>query len=286
MNDFIAQLELSLKEHGLAANTREKYVYAVRQFFTSLEKDPCEVEPDDVRRYQVSLLEKGLSSKTVNLYIAAIRFFYLQTLKREWPESFVARAKERRKLPVLLSPQEMAILLNAVDGLKAQSLIMTMYSGGLRPIEVVNLKYQNIDSSRMLIHVELAKGGKNRFVPLAEALLQTLRLYWISTSQNKWIWLFPSDKDVNEPYAKTDLGKIIKTAAFAAGIKKPLTPRTIRHCYATHLLEMGVDLRVIQLLLGHAVISSTEIYTHLRSDHLPEIKNPLDAIATQIKRRG
>lgn len=285
MKDLIDKLELSLKEHGLAANTQEKYVYAVRQYFSTLKKDPRHIEPDDVRRYQVALLAKGLSSKTVNLYIAAVRFFYLQTLKMEWPERFVARAKERRKLPVILSPQEIVTLLNAVECLKAQSLITTMYSAGLRPIEVVSLKYQNIDSSRMLIHIEIAKGGKNRFVPLAESLLEMLRLYWISTSQNKWLWLFPNDKDVSQPYPKVELGKIIKTASLRAGIEKTVTARTIRHCFATHLLEMGVNLRVIQQILGHAVISSTEIYTHVRSDHLPQVKNPLDAIAPHVKWR-
>jgi integrase/recombinase XerD len=286
MDDLLQRFLESLRERGLAKQTESNYVSGLRRFFDYLgERDPLSVEPDDVRRYQMSMVNDGLSAKTVNLYVASVRSFYLETLKRDWPENFLARVKERRKLPVLLAPAEIASLINAVDGIKPRALLMTMYSGGLRPIEAVNLKYRNIDSQRMLLHIELAKGGKNRFVPLSRTLLEALRHYWITTPENKWTWLFPADRSATVPFPKEKINGIIKTAAEVTKLNKPVTARTIRHCFATHLLEIGVDLRVIQLLLGHAVISSTEIYTHLRSDHLPEIENPLDAIAPQIKWR-
>jgi site-specific recombinase XerD len=283
MKDLLERFSLTLRERGLAKQTQTNYLTGLRRFFKYLgEKDPLSVDQDDIRRYQVSLVDEDLAAKTINLYMAGVRSFYLETLKRDWPDDFLARVKERRKLPELLAPSEVAGLINAAQGTKARVLLMTMYSGGLRPIEVVNLKYQNIDSKRMLLHVELAKGGKNRFVPLSKALLEALRFYWKATPEDKWTWLFPADRDATKPFAKNQINDIIKAAVKVAKIEKPVTARTVRHCFATHLLELGVDLRVIQLLLGHAVISSTEIYTHVRAGHLPEIKNPLDAIASLI----
>lgn len=284
-DEYIARFLLSLKERGSAKATQKIYVAGLLRFFKTLEKDPAEVSQDDVRLYQVSLVESDLKPKTINLYVAAVRSFYLETLKTGWPDDFLARVKERRKLPVLLSPGEVADLVNAVDGLKQRTLLLTMYSAGLRPIEVVNLKFENIDSRRMLLHAEIAKGGKNRFVPLSETLLQALRFYWITTPDSKWTWLFPSDEDPMTPYPKASINGAIREACEKAQIRKKVTARTIRHCFATHLLELGVDLRKIQLLLGHAVISSTEIYTHMRSEHVPEIKNPLDTIAAKINWR-
>lgn len=284
-DDYIARFLLSLKERGSAKATQKIYVAGLLRFFKTLEKDPADVSQDDVRLYQVSLVESDLKPKTINLYVAAVRSFYLETLKTGWPDDFLARVKERRKLPVLLSPGEVADLVNAIDGLKQRTLLLTMYSAGLRPIEVVNLKFENIDSRRMLLHAELAKGGKNRFVPLSETLLQALRFYWITTPDYKWTWLFPADEDPMTPYPKASINGAIREACEKAQIRKKVTARTIRHCFATHLLELGVDLRKIQLLLGHAVISSTEIYTHMRSEHVPEIKNPLDTIAAKINWR-
>lgn len=283
MDRFIEEFLMSLKEHGRAKNTELKYVYALKRYFNFLGTvSPETASPNDIRRYQISLIDQKLAPKTVNLYVAAVRFFYLTTLRKEWSENFAGRVKERRKLPEILSPDEIVSLFNAVTDIKSKVLLMTMYSAGLRPIEVVSLKPENIDSRRMLIHVEIAKGGKNRFIPLSDCLLRALRLYWITTSSYKWTWLFPNERDSAEPFPKYALGPIIKLAAKKVGIKKSISPRTLRHCFATHLMEMGVDMRIIQILLGHAVISSTEIYTHLRSDHLPQIKSPLDTIQTRI----
>ena len=275
MDDLLERFSLTLRERGLAEQTQTNYLSGLRRFFKYLgEKDPLTVDPDDIRRYQVWMVDAGLAAKTVNLYVAAVRAFYLETLKCDWPTGFLARVKERRKLPELLAPSEIAELISAVQGPKARMLLMTIYGAGLRPIEAVSLKYQNIDSKRMLLHVELAKGGKNRFVPLSKSLLEALRFYWRATPEDKWTWLFPADQDATKPFAKNKINGIIRAAAALAKIDKPVTARTIRHCFATHLLELGVELRIIQLLLGHAVISSTEIYTHMRAEHLPEIKKP------------
>lgn len=280
---YIEMFILRLKERGLADATRANYVSALTRFFAKTGKDPKLVTIDDVRNYQVSLFDEGLKPKTINLYGAAIRSFFLDTLNTGWPENFLARAKERRTLPVLLSPGEVADLINATPDTKSRTLLMTMYGAGLRPIEVVSLKPENVDSRRMVLHVEIAKGGKNRLLPLSDLLLEALRFYWFSSSENKWLWLFPDTRDHQKPFQQAKINTILKSAAQSAGLEKSVTARVIRHCFATHLLELGVDLRKIQLLLGHAVISSTEIYTHLRSEHVPEIKNPLDTIADRVR---
>ncbi len=284
-DQLIERFLLSLKARGLAKNTQTNYVAGLERFFKVIGKDPLEVNQDDICRYQVALVEEDLKPKTINLYVAAVRSFYLDTLKTGWPEDFLPRVKERRTLPVLLSPDEVADLANAIDGVKERTLFLTMYSAGLRPIELVSLKFENIDSRRMLLHAEIAKGGKNRFLPLSQTLLEVLRFYWITTSDYKWTWLFPSDDDPMTPFPKAKINNAIHEACEKAQIRKQVTARTIRHCFATHLLELGVDLRKIQILLGHACGSSTEIYTHMRSEHVPEIKNPLDNIATKINWR-
>jgi integrase/recombinase XerD len=285
-DQYIERFSFSLRERGRSDATQKTYIVGLTRFFKVIGKDLGDVSQDDIRRYQVSLVDQGLAPKTINLYGAAIRSFYLETLKTGWPANFLGRVKERRKLPELLSQGEIADLINAIDGLKERTILLTMYSAGLRPIEAVSLSYENIDSRRMLLHAEIAKGGKNRFVPLSETLLQVLRFYWITTSHNKWTWLFPSNDNSKKRFPKTLINDAIHLAAKKAKIKKLITARTIRHCFATHLLELGVDLRKIQLLLGHAVISSTEIYTHMRSEHVPQIKNPLDEIAKKIIWRG
>ena len=267
-DEYIAQFVLTLKERGAAENTQKNYVVGLLRFFNVVGKAPPEVSQDDIRHYQVSLFDQGLAPKKINLYMASVRSFYLETLKTGWPVDFLARVKERRKLPVLLSPDEMADLINATENLKTRTLLLTMYSAGLRPFEAVSLKYENIDSRRMLLHAEVAKGGKNRFLSLSETLLQALRFYWITTPDYKWTWLFPSDDDPMTPFPKATINFAIKNACEKAQIRKKITARTIRHCFAAHLLELGVDLRKIQMLLGHSVISSTEIYTHTHTHAL------------------
>jgi len=209
----------------------------------------------------------------------------LETVKTGWPENFLARVKERRKLPVLLSQIEVADLLNATLEKKERTLLTTMYSAGLRPIEVVHLRHENIDSGRNLLHIEIAKGGKNRFVPLSELLLQILRYYWITTDHNKWHWLFPDDQDHSKPYPKQKINDVIKLSAKRAQIEKPVTARILRHCFATHLLEQGADIRVIQVLLGHAKLETTALYTRVTVSTIRDVESPLERIRLNLTKR-
>jgi len=203
-----------------------------------------------------------------------------------WPKDFMPRVKRRKKLPVVLSPDEVVALLNATSNLKHLTMLTTMYAAGLRSFEVVNLKAEDIDSKRMIIHVREGKGKKARLVMLSESLLRSLRNYWVKWShEDKTSWIFPGAHDNSVPYSRHSIRRVYREAKEKAGIKKPGGSHVLRHSFATHLLELGVDLRIIQLMLGHAVISSTTIYTHVRQDCYRQIKNPLDMISGKIRWR-
>ena len=284
MDKLVDQFIFTLKERGFAQSTQDEYVYIIKRFFRDLGKDPLEASQEDVRKYQVYLLDKKYAPRSVNLNLAAIRFFYLKTLRRDWPPSFVPWVKQGRRLPTVWSMEEVAKLINSAANFKHRVILMATYAGGLRSCEVVRLKPSDIDSKRMLIHV-LGKGNKERFVMLPETLLFALRDYWKwNKGEDKSLWLFPGGKDYSQPYSRSSLRRVFGAAKKRAGIAKPGGVHILRHCFATHLLELGTDLRIIQLLLGHSVISSTEIYTHLRAQFAAQIKNPLDNIASQIKR--
>ncbi|MGZ3806275.1 MAG: tyrosine-type recombinase/integrase [Pseudobdellovibrionaceae bacterium] len=284
MKELLEQFVFSLKERGLTKSTQASYSSIMKKFFIYANKDPLEVTMEDIRKFQVHLIDKSFAPRTINQNMAAIKFFYLKTLKRDWPEDFIAWVKVRRRLPFVLSPEEVADLLNAAKNSKQRTLLMTMYAAGLRPSEVRQLRAADIDSKRMLIHVRFAKGEKERFVTLSPLLLEVLRAYWKNSKEDKSVWLFPGEHDPKIPYSQTSLGRAYRAAKKKAGIQKPGGPHTLRHCFATHHLEMGTDLRIIQVLLGHTLISTTTKYTHLRQSHVAEMKSPLDLIAEKLKR--
>lgn len=286
MDELMNQYYLTMKARNFAAGTIESYSRELLVFLKHVGKSPADVEADDVTKYQVMFLENGFSSGSINMKIAALKMFFIKTLKRNWPQDFCPWVRKKQRLPVLLSLDEVAAIINAVENPKQRTILMTIYATGMRSCEVRGLKVKDIDSARKQIRV-LGKGNKQRLVPMSNFLLYTLRKYWVdSKSENKAAWLFPGGGQMwTHQYAGTSLRKAFASAKEKAHIVKPGGVHVLRHCYATHLLESGVDLRIIQILLGHSVINSTEIYTHLRSTYAQEIKNPLDAIASLLIKR-
>lgn len=276
----------SLKERNFAQSTQTEYCRDLGYFFKYLgSKDPLTVTVDDVRAYQVHLIERKLKVNTVNRQVAAVRMFYQRTLNRGWPHNFVPWLKKKRTLPVLLSLDEVAAIINETPYIKQRTFFMTIYATGMRSCEARALKAKDIDSARMQILVQ-GKGGKQRYALLSNFLLYSLRRYWVECKENKSVWLFPGGGQLWErQYCRTSARRAFMASKKRAGINKPGGVHVLRHCFATHLLESGVDLRIIQILLGHSVIGSTEIYTHLRRTFAQEIKNPLDAIAEKLMKR-
>ncbi len=284
MDDFMKRLFIDLKGRGRAEGTIENYKKNVSKFLRYIGKAPELITADEVRQYQITLIDRGLDPQTVNINSASLRFFFLTTLGNNWPSNFVPNMKKKRKLPKVLSQDEVVALINATDNLKHKTIFMAMYAGGLRVSEAIKLKTSAIDSKRMIFTV-VGKGGKERNVMLSPALLDAFRRYWVARkNEDKRIFLFPSPGG-GAGYSSTSARRGFREAKERAGIKKPGGSHLMRHSFATHLMEMGVELRVIQLLLGHALISSTTIYTHLRQDYLGTMKSPLDIIASQIKWR-
>lgn len=274
-----------MKARNFAAGTVTGYCDDLRLFLAHVQKSALEVRADDVTKYQAELLDKKYSAGLINKRIAALKMFYLKTLRRDWPQDFCPWVRTKRRLPLLLSLEEVAAVINATENIKQRTIFMTIYATGMRCCEVRGLKAKDIDSSRNQILV-MGKGGKQRFVPLSNFLLHTLRRYWVDCKENKTEWLFPGGGTTwNQPYCRTSIRRAFLASKEKVGLAKPGGVHLLRHCYATHLLESGIDLRVIQILLGHSVINSTEIYTHLRSKYAQEIKNPLDAIAELLIKR-
>jgi site-specific recombinase XerD len=285
MDELMNKFLLAMKVRGFASSTQTTYCGELRKFFKELKgKDPREVTIDDVVQFQSRLVDQKLSAQTINLRMAVIRLFFLKVLQRNWPDDFAPWFKARRKLPVLFSKEEVAALINATTSIKQRTIFITIYSTGMRSCEIRRLTAKDIDSARMLIKVK-GKGNKERFVPLSKNLLFALRRYWVECKDNKTLWLFPGmGERWNKPYSAESIKSSFQKAKRRADIDKPGGVHVLRHCYATHLLESGVEMRIIQILLGHSSIRSTEIYTHLTNRHAREIKSPLDTIFSLIKR--
>jgi integrase/recombinase XerD len=286
MKELFSQFADTMKVRNLAQSTINSYKLFLFEFFKFIgNQDPLSVDYKDVEKYQLHLMDRGLSANTINGKISAVKMFYLKTLRRQWPNDIAPWIRKKRIVPTLFTLQEIASLINATTHIKSRTVFMTVYATGMRSCEVRRLKASDIDSSRMQIKVN-GKGGKQRFVPLTPFLLESLRKYWVDYKQNKSEWLFPGGLDYWKlPYHGVSLRRAFQAAKLRAGIQKPGSLHILRHCYATHLLESGVDIRLIQLLLGHSVMRSTEIYTHLRSQFAQEIKNPLDAISDLLIKR-
>jgi integrase/recombinase XerD len=265
-----------------SGTTQRNYVRDVGRFATFLGRPPDTATAEDLRRFQVDQQESGVPVPTMNSIVAALRFFFTHTLDRPDLARKLVRVAHPRTLPVVLSRDEVARLLDATTCLKHQAALSVAYGAGLRVAEVSALKVRDIDSERMLIRVERGKGGRYRNAMLAADLLILLRQWWIAGRQQGVMhrdgWLFPGQHAMR-PISTRQLHRIVVEAARAAEIAKRVSPHTLRHSFATHLLEDGVDIRVIQALLGHAKLDTTAFYTQVATRTVRAVISPLDRLA-------
>jgi site-specific recombinase XerD len=264
---------------NLSPATQRSYVHAVAKFGRHFGRSPDRLDLEDVRAFQVHLVATGISWPALNQTVCALRFFYGITLGHgEIPER-IPYAREPRKLPVVLSADEVVRFLEAVPSLKTRAALTTAYAAGLRASESVGLKVGDVDSGRMVIRVAHGKGGKDRYVMLSGQLLSILRTYWrLARPQN---WLFPG-RDEMKPIDVQVLHAACRSACAAADLAKHVTVHTLRHSFATHLLEAGTDIRIIQVLLGHANLSSTARYTRVSNGLIRGTQSPLDRLRLEV----
>jgi integrase/recombinase XerD len=259
----------------LAPKTQSSYIRAVRNFTVFLGRSPDQASVEDLRRYQLHLASSGVATPSLNATVTALRFFFAVTLGRSAVTERMPFVREPRKLPVILSPEEVARFLEAAPGLKYRAALSVAYGAGLRANEVVSLKVSDVDSTRMVIRVEQGKGRKDRYVMLSEHLLALLRAYWKAARPQGW--LFPGRDRVN-PLTPRQLNRACHAAAQAAGIDKRVSLHTLRHSFATHLLEQKVDIRVIQGLLGHKKLDTTALYSQVATRTIREVRSPLEQL--------
>jgi integrase/recombinase XerD len=268
-----------LERRNYTAGTIRHYLRFVEQFARHFGKSPEKLGLEHLRSYQAYLLQqRKLDPGSVENHISALRFFFVRTLNRHEFRQFLPFPKTRRKLPNILSQEEVARLIEASGGLFERTLLMVLYGTGMRRAEVARLKIADVDSQRMVLHVVNGKGGKDRDLPLSPTLLETLRAYW------RWLrprtYLFPSrmHRDREQPITDKIVWRVCAEARKRAGIQKKVSPHLIRHSWATHLLETGTDLRTIQLLLGHEDLEVTARYLHLSQQHLQQVVNPIEEL--------
>ncbi len=267
---------------GFTVGTQRGYLVAVENFSSFLGRAPDGATAEDLRRYQLHMRSSGASATAMNTAVSALRFFFGVTLGRNDAQVGMTTVREPRRLPVVLSPEEVARLLDAAPGLKYRAALSLAYGAGLRASEVVSLKLSDIDSSRMVIRVEQGKGRKDRYAMLSEPLLDLLRTWWLAARERGVMlpggWLFPGQNPVN-PLTTRQLRRAFDSAKVAAGIDKRVSLHTLRHCFATHLLEQKVDIRVIQVLLGHKKLDTTARYSQVASTTLRAVKSPLEHLS-------
>jgi site-specific recombinase XerD len=277
MGKLREQMKMELELRNYAPKTIKAYMGHMVGYTRLFMKSPAEMGEEEIRKYLHHLKTvKKVSSSNINIAYWALHFFYVKTLHRDWSVEKIPHLKKEKKLPVVLAQQEVKKLLEAVSNLKHRAILMAAYSGGLRVSEAANLKVADIDSQRMLIRVEQGKGKKDRYTLLSQTLLENLRSYYKACRPQKW--LFPG-KQLDEPIDAGSIQRVFKRAKKKAGILKPATVHTLRHSFATHLLEAGTDLFTIKKLLGHSSIQTTLIYLHIQHKNLQKVISPLDQLA-------
>jgi len=264
---------------NLSPATQQSYIHAVARFSDYFGRSPDKLTLDDVRAYQVHLAGKGVAWGSLNQVVCALRFFYGVTLGQATIPERIPYAREPRKLPTVLSADEVARFLESVSSLKSRVALTTAYAAGLRVSEVVALKLRDIDSDRRVIRIENGKGGKERYVMLSAPLLGILRSYWRLARPS--LYLFPGRTE-NKPIEQTVLHAACRSAAAAAGLDKRVSVHVLRHSFATHLLENGADIRVIQVLLGHENLSTTARYTRVSTGLIAATASPLDRLSLDV----
>jgi site-specific recombinase XerD len=273
-----------MRMRQLAPKTQDTYLHIVREFARFLGRSPDTATVEDLRRYQLYMVDHGTSAVSLNHAITGLKFFFTVTLDR--PELMVRMQPVRvpRILPVVLSPDEVRRLIEAAGNLKHQTALSVAYGAGLRASEVVALKVTDVDSERMTLRIEQGKGRRDRYAMLSPVLLERLRVWWrVARVQGKMLdggWLFPG-LDPLDQLSTRQLNRAIHAAAEAANIDKRVSMHTLRHSFATHLLEQKVDIRVIQVLLGHAKLENTALYVQVATDLLHEVTSPLDRLPSE-----
>lgn len=261
--------------------TQSDYLRAVRNFAKYLGRSPDNATVEDLRRYQLHLVDHGISPASLNAAISGLKFFFDVTLDRGEVMAKMQPVHLPRKLPVILSREEVGRLIAAAGNLKHQTALALAYGTGLRVNEVVSLKVGDIDSQRMTLRVEQGKGQKDRYAMLSPILLERLRVWWrVARAQGKMLdggWLFPGLNPI-EPLSARQMNRAIHAAAEAAGIEKRISMHSLRHAFATHLLEQKVDIRLIQVLLGHKKLETTALYAQVATDILREVVSPLETL--------
>ena len=268
--------------HRLSRATQHNYLRDMTRFANWLGRPPDLATDEDLRRYQIEQRETGLGAPAMNMAVSALRFFYTRTLDRQDLTRKLHRVKHPRALPTVLSREEVTRMLDATTSIKHQAILSVAYGAGLRASEVTKLKVRDIDSERMLLRVECGKGGRHRNAMLANDLLRLLREWWKVGRQEGVMhpdgWLFPGQHYL-KPICYRQVHRIATEAAHAAGITKRVGPHTLRHSFATHLLEDGVDVRIIQALLGHAKLETTALYTRVATRTVKNVISPLDRLS-------
>ena len=273
-----------LQRRNYSENTTRCYIRTVEDFARRFNCSPDRLGPRHIREYQAELFEKRkLSAGSVAVRLAALRFFYCKTLKRTWSIADTPYPKGAHRLPAILSQEEVARLIQAADTSFHRTLLITLYATGVRRAELTRLKVSDIDSQRMVIHVQGGKGRKDRDVMLSPKLLEELREHWHRLRRKPRVWLFPGHHDhgADHPIDTKTVWHACQQAAQRAGIQKSVHPHSLRHCFATHLLEAGADLRTIQILLGHNDLKETARYLHLSQRHLHAASSPLDSLSLE-----
>jgi len=265
-----------LQLRNYSTSTIETYIRCVASFAKHFNKSPDQLGPEHVRQFQLFLVkEQKVSWSLFNQHVCALRFFYNTTLGWQWMIEHIPYPRCEHRLPIVLSQAEVALLLQAKSNLKHRALLATLYGAGLRVSEAASLLVSDIDSERQLICVRQGKGRKDRLVMLSPKLLDLLRHYW--KAYRPTYWLFPGDP-ANRHMARNTIHTICRQAAQAAGLSKQVSPHSLRHSFATHLLEAGTDLRTIQILLGHSNLKTTARYTHVSTLALRSTLSPLDQL--------
>jgi len=269
-----------LQLRGITPRTQKKYIREVRDLANYFKKSPEELGEKEVKKYLVHLLEdRKLSTGTYKNYVAGIKFLYKTTLNREEVVEKIKYPKAKIKLPVVLDLSEVKTLLSVMENLKHRAILTITYSAGLRISETSHLKVTDIDSKRMMVRVQQGKGGKDRYTILSHTALECLRQYWRSYRPTEWLFE-GQNKDTH--ICISSIRQIFLEAKERAGITKPASPHTLRHSFATHLIEAGTSLYHVQLLLGHRSPTTTTVYLHVSKMNLAQVTSPLDSIPEEL----
>jgi len=278
--DSLHRLKVMLKQKGYSSSTQKAYIRHANRFLNELKVSFEHVTTSHIQDYLVKLVDQNRSHVYINQAISALRFWICEVEKQTGFRNSWIRPKLQKKLPVVLSQEEVLLLIKSVSNIKHRTILTLVYSAGLRIGEAVKLKRQDIDADRRVIHIRQSKGSKDRYTVLSDAAYQLLQIYM--NTEYIESYLFPSGKELHKPIHVRSVQQMFERARRNAGIQKPATVHTLRHSFATHLLEQGTDLRYIQELLGHSSPKTTEIYTHVSVRDIRRIKSPLDQIMHSV----